>query len=176
MCFCAIKHHSTTQWALEKGVQIRLWWGASVTNIQMISPSLKTINKTHAPLANGTTESDPLRDLLVWVFKKACASLMFRPPLSETSVGVASGDGSVSTLWDLWHTCPLTSVLERSGYTVTACIILWNLAKAVRERSGCNSSHWLKLGLDTSALRNMDTVRTGRWEVDVGKWSDLDPD
>lgn len=54
--------------------------------------------------------------------------LKFLPPLSETSVGVASGDRSFSALWDLWHTCLLPSVFRGRGHTVTPCIVLlWPL-------------------------------------------------
>lgn len=72
--------------------------------------------------------------------KRVCASLRFLPPLSETSVGAASGDGSASTpeIYDTLY----------SKQTGVAYIMLSNWDSPERKQLHCNSSQALTLHFD----------------------------
>lgn len=91
-----------------------------------------------------------------------CAFLMFLPPLSETSVGGASGDGSVSApeICDTLLLYILCSKQTGEWTVVVAYIMLSNWASPEREQSQCNSTQALKLHFDTSTVRDMDKVET----------------
>lgn len=91
--------------------------------------------------------------------------LMFLPPLSETSVGGSSSDGSVSApeICDTLLLYSLCSKQTGEWTLVVAYIMLSNWGSPERKRLQCNSTRALKLHFDTSTVRDMDKVETEKW-------------